>query len=199
MGGREYDSRFVTTEKAAQLMKADPSLFAVGIDDIVYSGTQLEGQSKKLIQNLRAYDVNARNRLILGTLGYHTDGLAAAEAGVKRMFGGPAVNFPTVRNYPNLTHFVDAVQHGADPQSIWNAYSPALFWSEGMNGLQRNDWYDKSKGGQEKQWLKSGIVLPYMVPNNNLASLNALYATFLGRPKAKPEISYTNAGTTYAE
>lgn len=198
MGGRAYDRQFVTLEKAAQLMKADPSLFAVGIDDIVYSGKQLETQSRKIMMNLNALGVNGRNRLILGTLGCHAEGISAAQSAAQRMFGGPAVQFPSVRNYTNLTHFVDAVQNGADPQSVWNAYSPALFWSEGMNGLQRNDWYDKSKGGQEKQWLKSGIVLPYMVPNNNLSSLNSLYASFLGRPKAKPEISYTNAGTTYA-
>jgi hypothetical protein len=205
MEGRQFDKQFVTIQEAAQMLRAEQDAGKtstkkiVSVDDVIYSGSQTETQAKKLIEQFAAeQDVDIRRRLIMATLGYHPEGRQRASTGIEAA-QGPGIRIASVVEYRNLEHDVNNLWSGADPQSVYNAQIGNLFWSDKPGGFQRIQWADNVKSGKDNSWLKSGIVLPYMVPNNNLASLNLLFNHYLGRPLAHPRASYANNGTHYWE
>lgn len=204
MTGREFDKQFVTMEEAARRLKEEkgrpgkPRLRLVNVDDIIYSGEQTQKQARKIVDRIGAHGVQVGDRLIMGSLGFHWEGLYNASQGLTGTPKTAGVRLEPIRQYRNHAKTVHDLWQGADPNSLFNGHVEGIFIEDGTGGFQQHEWAQKGYGADSAE-VQAGIVLPYMVPNNNLSSLNLLFSKYLGRPRAKPQASYARPeGVTYA-
>lgn len=160
----------------------EPAL--IYLDDYIYTGSQAKSKIGAL--STRPEVVELKPQVVLGTLGYHRYGRAKFQ---RALAGMENKNFSVTssKEFDSMLHRMKNQHKNLERlelitylRQLINKDILVVEW-----GARRNMYVDPI--------AVSGVVLPYMVPNDNVGIINTFHADYMGRARATSQRKYYGA------
>ncbi|HEY9784512.1 MAG TPA: hypothetical protein V6D17_03850, partial [Candidatus Obscuribacterales bacterium] len=186
LSDKSHDVRFTTYADAIERVRRardgngkEPAL--VYLDDYIYTGTQVKSKVEGLLGKPEIAEL--RPDIIFATLGYQRAGSARFS---RFLTNGKHETFTIETGY-RLKTALERIKE-SKPNVAKVELIPYL------KGLINKDVLSVEWGAKRNRFVEPGyvssVVLPYMVPNDNIGMVNTFWSDYMGRPRASSQRKY---------